>query len=444
MQERPAAINLVWLVMAVTGVVAAAYTARMDVLTDTVFDAAKDAVTFAIGLAGALALWLGIVRVAELAGLMRAIARRLRPLMRRLFPSIPADHPAMSAMVMNLSANAMGLGNAATPMGIKAMVELERLNPRPGTATDDMCLFLAINTSSVTLVPVTVMAIRASGGASAPAAILLPTLLATICSTTVAVLAAKLLARRSRARTPEPNPETSPAAADDPAPTEPEDPPAVAEVAPGPPPLSPPGLLGRGLAWILILALGAAIPVRLAGGDSPGELARELMSAWLVPLLLAGLLLHGYLRGVRVYEAVTDGARDGFRVAVRIIPFLVAIFVAIRMFRDSGAFDTVTAVLDPALAPVGVPSDVLPMALLRPLSGTGAQGVLSEIVSNAPDSFSAFLSSTMMGSTETTFYVLAVYFGAVGVRRTRHALPAALVADAAGIAAAVVFCHLLY
>ena len=430
MKERPAALNLVWLLLVVSAVVAAAYTARMDAVTEAVFSAARDAVTFAIGLVGALALWLGVVRVAELAGLMATVARGIRPLTTRLFPTVPPEHPAMSAMVLNLSANALGLGNAATPMGLKAMIELERLNPQPGTATDAMCLFLAINTSSVTIVPITVMAVRSSAGASNPAAILVPTLLATICSTAVAVLMARLLARRRRGDVPAPSAEAGAALSE-----------TTDEATTA---LSPPGWAGRALAWLVVLALLAALPYRAFQGEAIGPLATELITTWLVPLLLVGLLLHGYLRGVRVYEAVTEGAREGFRVAVRIIPFLVAIFVAIRMFRASGAFDAVTTVLDPALSPVGLPSEVLPLALLRPLSGSGALAVLGELVATAPDSFSAFLASTMMGSTETTFYVLAVYFGAVGIRRTRHALPAALAADAAGIVAAIAFCHLLY
>ena len=437
--QKPSAINVVWLMLVLGAIVVAAWTGAMEATTERAFSAAREAVELAIGLVGALALWLGVVRVAEEAGLMRTIARAIRPVMRRLFPDVPADHPAMSAMVLNLSANVLGLGNAATPLGIKAMMELDRLNPDSaqrgggGTATDAMCLFLAINTSSVTLVPVTVMAVRASAGAASAAAIVLPTILATACSTTVAIVAAKLLARRRPLAVA-----AAPGAAT--AATAPHDPPATAPAAE----LQRPSWGGRSVVWLLIAALAAAIPYRLYDGEAVSALSAEIATAWLVPLLMGGLLAHGWLRGVKVYEVAAEGAKEGFLVAVRIIPFLVVIFVAIGMFRASGAFDSAVAALDPALAPVGMPPDVLPLALLRPLSGSAALGWMTEIVRQAPDSFPAYLASTMQGSTETTFYVLAVYFGAVGIRRTRHALPAALLADATGIIAALAICHALY
>jgi spore maturation protein SpmA len=452
--QRPSAINVVWLLLVLSAVVWAAWAGTMEAATDGAFAAAKDAVTLAMGLVGALALWLGVVRVAEEAGLMRAIARGLRPVMRRLFPDVPDGHPAHSAMVLNLAANALGLGNAATPLGLKAMMELDRLNRQPGTATDAMCLFLAINTSSVTLVPVTVMAVRAGAGASSPGAILVPTLLATLCSTAVAIATAKLLARRRPLVRP-----TGAAGGHEEAP-----PPAGAEVfgaasaggapqdasdggegsADAPDRGRRPGWVGRGLVWLLVLAVVAALPARIAAGEDPTALLAEVGRAWLVPLLLAGLLTYGWLRGVRVYEAAAAGAKEGFAVAVRIIPFLVVIFVAIGMFRASGALGAATTALAPVTDPLGLPPDVLPLALLRPLSGSASLAWMTDVVRQAPDGFSAYLASTMQGATDTTFYLLAVYFGAVSVTRTRHALPAALLADATGVAAAVGFAHALF
>ena len=423
--RSPSALSTVWLALVGGSIVAAAWTGRMEPLSDAVFASASSAVTLAIGLVGTLALWLGVVRVSERAGLMAALARLVRPLMVRLFPDIPAEHPAMSAMVMNLSANALGMGNAATPLGLKAMAELDRLNPAKGTATDAMCLFLAINTSSVTLVPITVMAARAAAGADNPAAILVPTLLATLCSTAVAILAAKLLARRHRKPL-----------------VPPEAPLSEPNAAPAPSPARA-GLGTRIFGGALLVAFLAAIPYRLWTDEAPATLATEMLSWWLLPTLLGGLLLHGWLHGVRVYEAVTEGAVEGVRIAIRIVPFLVAIFVAIGMFRASGAFDALVGVLEPALGLLGLPADVLPVAILRPLSGSGALAATTEILHQAPNGFSAFLASTMQGSTETTFYVLAVYFGSVGIRRTRYALTAGLLADAAGVLSALLFCHLL-
>lgn len=417
--------------MIVLATVTASYTGRMDALTKASFESAKDAVTLAIGLIGPMALWLGIMKVAEAGGLMLIIARWVRPLMVRLFPDVPHDHPAMSAMIMNMAANGLGLGNAATPMGIKAMQELAKLAPEKGTATNAMCLFLAINTSSVTILPLGVITVRAAAGSASPASIFIPTLIATCCSTLVAIISAKLLAARESGPERVASEETTA--------------PPIEEGAE--PELSPPGPAGRIFIWLLVAAFVGGLGYQLSRASEPFTFSAASLnglSSWLIPVLISALLIFGYLRGVKVYEALTDGAKEGFTTAMRIVPFMVAIFVAIGMFRASGAMDMMITMLSPLTSALGMPAEALAMALMRPLSGSGAFGLMSEIIKQAPNSFLADLVSVIQGSTETTFYVLAVYFGAVGVHRTRHALAAGLCADVAGLSAAVLICNLWF
>ena len=396
----------------------------MQLLTTDMVKTAAASVDLAIGLVGVMALFLGLMKVAEKGGLLTILARLIRPIMVRLFPEVPPDHPAMGAMILNMAANALGLGNAATPFGIRAMRELDRLNPNKGTATNAMALFLAINTSSVTLLPTGVIALRASAGSLDPAAILPTTLFATLCSTLMAVVACKAL------QTFFP---VGPAAVTSPGP--------VTDTAS--PEVDPPVAVTAGYpAWVSVVALAAVvgfIPLTIFYGKA--------ISPWVIPGLMVGLLGFGVLRGVRVYEAFVEGAREGFDVAIRIIPYLVAILAAVAMFRSSGAMDTLVVIIAPLTSTLGLPAEALPMALMRPLSGSGAYGLLASILENpaiGPDSYTGLLVSTFQGSTETTFYVLAVYFGAVQVRRVRHTLAAALTADLIGIAAAVFICTLLF
>jgi spore maturation protein SpmA len=434
MAKKPSAINVIWLYLILLGIVVAAYNGRMDVITKSSFEAAKNAVTLSIALIGAMALWLGIMKVVESAGLMRLVCRAIRPVMRRLFPEVPAEHPAMSAMIMNIAANMLGLGNAATPMGIKAMAELDKLNPEKGTASNAMCLFLAINTSNVSLLPLGVIAVRAAAGASYPGAILIPTLFATSCSTIVAIIVAKLFARRS----PDPKPVGCENG------IQPESEKTGANL---PEELTRPGVIGKTLAIVIIAFFFAAIPWHFISGHHMPVFNLDLVikgTGWFIPFLMGLFLLFGYFRGVKVYEALTDGAKEGFNVAVRIIPFLVAIFVAIGLFRDSGALALLSKAVNPLTSFFGFPIEALPVALLRPLSGTGSFALMSEVINSAPDSFASFLVSTLEGSTETTFYVLAVYFGSVAIRRTRYALTVGLIADAAGIIAALGISHLMF
>ncbi|MEA1946900.1 MAG: nucleoside recognition domain-containing protein, partial [Thermodesulfobacteriota bacterium] len=355
----------------------------MEVLSKAMIESATGAVELAIGLVGVMALFLGLMKVAEAGGLLTILARLIRPLMVRLFPDVPADHPAMGAMILNLAANMLGLGNAATPFGIRAMQELDKLNPQHGTATNSMALFLAINTSSVTLLPTGVIALRAAAGASDPAAILPTTLFATIGSTTVAVIAAKLYQR------------LSPLTVDDgadiqqaPSNSNDEVKMPLKDAAQGYP------------LWVSLAALTAMvalIPVAVFYGRS--------VSPWIIPSLMVGFLGFGLVRRVRVYEVFVEGAKDGFRVAIRIIPYLVAILVAVDMLRASGFMDSMVGALGGITGSFGLPAEALPMALMRPLSGSGAYGILASIINDpaiGPDSYTGYLVSTLQGSTETT------------------------------------------
>jgi spore maturation protein SpmA len=434
MAKKPSAINVIWLYLILLSILTAAYGGRMELLTKASFDAAKSAVMLAITLVGAMALWLGIMKVAETAGLMRLVSRAIRPVMTWLFPTVPADHPAMSAMIMNIAANMLGLGNAATPMGIKAMGELDKLNPRKGTASNAMCLFLAINTSNVSLLPLGVIAVRAAAGASSPGAILIPTFIATSTATVCAITLAKFFARRSP--DPAPLPQEAPAAKK-----------ATDDNGEGAGEVHRPGAFGRIIAIAVIVAFFAAIPWHYVAAHHLPHITFHLLTratGWLVPTLMGFFLLFGYFRGVKVYESLTEGAKEGFQVAIRIIPFLVAIFVAIGMFRESGALDLLARLLSPITSRIGFPIEALPVALLRPLSGTGSFAAMTEVINRAPDSFASFLVSVLQGSTETTFYVLAVYFGSVGIRRSRYALTVGLIADAVGITAALAISHLMF
>jgi len=394
----------------------------MEILSAAMIKSAGGSVELAIGLIGVMALFLGLMKVAEDGGMLTILARLIRPLMKRLFPDVPADHPAMGAMILNLSANMLGLGNAATPFGIRAMQELDKLNPQRGTATNAMALFLAINTSSVTLLPSGVIALRAAAGSSDPAAILPTTLFATIGSTIVAIIAAKLYQRLVPLKVLDEDvlPETPLNKGEDVL-------------------LNPD--TGEYPFWVSLLAfafLVALIPVAVFYGRS--------VSPWILPGIMVGFLGFGLARRVPVYEAFVEGAKDGFKVAVRIIPYLVAILVSVDMLRASGAMKALSGALGGVTGRFGLPAEALPMALMRPLSGSGAYGILASIINDpaiGPDSYTGYLVSTLQGSTETTFYVMAVYFGAVQVRRIRHSLAAGLTADVAAVIFSVLACSFL-
>lgn len=378
--------------------------APMHVLTEQLLLAAGDAITLGIGLIGVLALFLGLMRIMEAAGLLSRLALILSPLLRWLFPEIPPHHPAMGAMAMNFSANMLGMGNAATPFGLKAMQELNTLNPHPGIATNAMVLFLAINTSSITLIPTKIIALRTSAGSADPAGIIVTTLLATLCSTIAAIVIAKWLQRFAL-------------------PTE------TTKITTHPP--EPIRALSKRFLYLLGLVGAFTVIVHWGSRSTP----------WILPTLILGILTHAMYKKVDLYDCFVEGAKGGFETAIRIIPYLVAILVAIGMFRASGALYYLTRFLDPILQPLGLPAEALPMVFMRPLSGSGSLGILAEILHNpaiGPDSYTGYLVSTMMGSTETTFYVLAVYFGAVQIKKIRHALLAGLCAEAVGIGASII------
>jgi len=412
--------------MVVVSVAVAGFNGKMPALNTAIFDSAKSAVVLAIGLIGPMALWLGVMLVLEKAGLLSIVALKLQPVLNKLFPSIPANHPAMSAIIMNLAANMLGLGNAATPMGIKAMQEMEKLAPEKGTASDDMILFLAINTSSVTLLPLGVITIRASAGVTNPASIILPAICTTICTTIVAICFTKFLSRKNKMLSVVSDEEIKRI--------------DMLEKSAEKSTFSP-------ILTLLILAIFASLGYSIYNHiATAGSLFTEgtfvSATAYLIPLLLAGFLLFGALHKKPVYEVLTEGAKGGFETAVRMIPYMVAIFVAIGMVRASGTLDIINMALAPALNLIGMPTEALSVGLMRPLSGSGSFALMSEIIQNDPNSFVANLVSVMQGSTETTFYVLAVYFGAAGVIRTRYAVPAALSSDVAGIFLSLFFTRL--
>jgi spore maturation protein SpmB len=363
------------------------------------------------------------MKVAEEAGLIKIIANTLKPVTKRLFPEIPTDHPAMSSMIMNISANMLGLGNAATPFGLKAMEEMEKINPNKGTATNSMVTFLAINTAGLTLIPATAIAVRAASGSSNPAIIIGTSIFGAFCATIAGVSAAKIIEKFYL--------ESWSFAA----------------------------WFKRNLKLFLsLIILIAAVVLFFATGFfdqasslfsvlSPGGFKSviEVVSALAIPLLIMIFIGYGAIKKVKVYESFVEGAKDGFTIAVKIIPYLVAMLVAIGIFRAGGAMEWLIYILNPLTSLIGLPADALPMALMRPLSGSGSLGIMSENLSvYGPDSFLGVLVSTFYGSTETTFYVLAVYFGSVNIKNTRHALPVGLIADVAGILGALFIVRLLF
>jgi spore maturation protein SpmA len=431
------------------------FSGKLNAVTGGAFEAAQGAVmNIALPLAGMFALWLGVMRLAELAGLVQLLAKALRPLTRRLFADVPADHPALGAMAMNMAANMLGLGNAATPLGLKAMRYLEGLNPRPGTASNAMCTFLAINTASIQLIPTTAVGILAVSGSKNPTAIIASAFLATLCAFTAEIVSVKLLEKLPRYALPpieKPKAETGATPSGEPLLAEPELKPLTRD---GKFLLA---LYGLGMALLFLViacpddmnALVPGAPFAPLSADlmrlSPGARLVSVFAMMAVPFMLTFFPLYAWLRGVKVYEEFVEGAKEGFAVATRIIPFLVAILVAVGMFRKAGGIDLLSKVLGPVLKLIGFPVDLLPLVLVRPLSGGATTGIFTDIVRTfGPDSMNSLMAGTIFGSTETTFYVIAVYFGSVSIRRTRHAVPAGLMADLTGVIASIIICRLMF
>ena len=438
-------LNYVWLGLVLLSVVIGGITGHLDDVTQGALKGARAAVMdIALPLVGTLAIFLGIMRLAERSGLVGVLARALRPVLRFLFPDVPGDHPAMGAMVMNIAANMLGLGNAATPFGLRAMADLERLNPRPGVATNAMCTFLAINTSSVQLIPATAIGILVANGSKDPTAIVGTSLFCTSCACIAGVAAAKFFQRLPMFALPPSVRDLSVPAEHATATAEP---PVAAEPVPPFVPAAPYVLALFGLlaVWLFLGALYFHPSISTASAGNWFARTLSAVSTVFLPLLLAFFPLYAALRRIKVYEEFVEGAKEGFPVAVRIIAFLTAMLAAIGMFRGSGGMEMLTQGLRYVLDPIGFPSDLLPLVLMRPLSGSGSQGLFVDIVKHfGPDSLLARTAATIYGSTETTFYVVAVYFGAVAVRRTRHAIAAGLVADLTGVIVSVVVCRLLF
>lgn len=376
-------------------------------MVKAMFDMAGLSVELAVGLIGLMALWLGVVAVGEASGLIDQLAKGLSPLFTRLMPEVPAGHPAISSMTLNLSANMLGLDNAATPLGIKAMQDLQSLNPTPETASNAQILFLVLNTSAITLFPVTILLYRAQMGSEDPASVFIPILIATSCSTAAGLLVTAWIQRLPLRDTV-----------------------VMAYLAGGA------ALLLAMIAWFASL------------GAEQLQSQSSFISNVLIMSLVVGFLWVAHRRSVNVYDRFIEGARQGFETAIAIIPYLLAMLVAVGVFRASGALDLLMDGLRFALSWSGFDSrwvDAMPTALMKPLSGSGARAMMIDTMNTfGVDSFQARLAATMQGSTETTFYVLAVYFGAAGIRHGRHALACGLVADAAGILAAIGVAYWFY
>ncbi|MEO7723286.1 MAG: nucleoside recognition domain-containing protein [Chthoniobacterales bacterium] len=446
-------LNYIWLALVLLAVTLGGWNGHLKEVTEGAFDGAKTAVTIALGLIGIMALWMGVMRLAERAGLIQKLARFLRPVMRRLFPNVPDDHPAMGSMLMNMAANMLGLGNAATPLGLRAMRDLERLNPHPGTATNAMCTFLAINTSSVQLIPTTAIAILLAAGSTNPTRIVGTSLLATLCAATVAITTVKILeklplfrvsaGRRTAGADSDRNRETKETLPS-------EEAPITASVSHVPQvPLWGKGLLALLAFFFLGLFVRQVLPEALGLPPGPAALPASYfvrsvsaLSLLAIPMLLSFFVLYGALCGLKVYDEFVEGAKEGFGVILKIIPFLVTMLVAINMFKGAGGIDLLARVLSPILTPLHFPTDLLPIALMRPLSGGATLALFTDVVQRlGPENIVSLMAATIYGSTETTFYVAAVYFGSVGIKQTRHAIPAGLLADFAGVVASVIICR---
>lgn len=382
-------------------------TSVFPAIMDAAFTQSKTAFDISIGLTGVLALWLGIMKIGEQGGVVQALSRVLSPVFTKLFPDIPKDHPVTGSIFMNIAANMLGLDNAATPLGLRAMEQLQALNPQKERATNAMIMFLVLNTSGLTLIPISILVYRSQLGAAQPTDVFIPILIATYFSTLAGIVITSLYQGIN--------------------------------------------LLNKTLLFTLGGSLAAVIFLIRGMGSLPKETINSVSTTVanvLLLLVIVGFLLAGMRRKINVYEAFIEGAKEGFTTAVRIIPYLLAILVAIGMFRASGTMDLLINGIGDTIQHLGGNSDfvgALPTALMKPLSGSGARGLMVDTMqSYGADSFVGRLSCIFQGSTDTTFYILAVYFGSVGIKQTRHAVACGLLADAIGIIAAIVVAYLFF
>ena len=407
-------LNYIWIafflvafVIALVRLVVMGDYAVFPAMMESTFSSSKTAFEISLGLTGMLSLWLGIMKIGERGGLVNALARLLSPVFAKLFPDIPKGHPVTGSIFMNIAANMLGLDNAATPLGLKAMEQMQELNPKKDTAWNPMIMFLVLNTSGLTLIPISILVYRAQQGAAQPTDIFIPILLATFCSTLVGIVVTSLYQRIN--------------------------------------------LLNR----TLLLTLGGAcivVATIIWGFGQLDNVTMNVVSTSVANIMLMTIIVcfivAGMVKRVNVYDAFIDGAKDGFTTAVRIIPYLVAILVGIGVFRASGAMDMLISGIQWTGEATGMNSDfvgALPTALMKPLSGGGARGMMVDAMQTyGADSFVGRLACVFQGSTDTTFYILAVYFGSVGIRKTRHAVACGLLADLAGIVAAIAICYMFF
>jgi len=443
-------LNYIWLGMVLLAVALGGLTGKMGAVNGAVVDSVNFAVQNVAKLLGIMTVWLGVMRLASKAGLVQRLGLALKPLLRWLFPQVPAGHPAMGSMLMNMSANILGLDNAATPLGLRAMKELDQLNPKPGIATNAMCMLLAINTSSITLIPMTMIALLAAAHGTNPTRIIGTAFLATLITHIVAISTAKFLENKPFFRARE-FPLTAVADPTGPAGVAEAKEPVPPEVLEEPLPWVPwarPILWAAGLLFLATIWL-AAFPetVGWAATDtdpSHGPVIRLLngLCVVAVPWMICFFPLYAALRRVPVYEEFVEGGKEGFQVCLRILPYVVAMLLAVGMLRAAGAFDLITAFFRPVADRLGFPPELIPMALVRPFSGSAALAIFLDLLHQyGPDNILTLTAATLYGCSETTFYVLAVYFGSVNIKQTRHAIPAGLVADVVGPISAVIVCR---
>lgn len=407
-------LNYIWIFFFVTAFIVAVtqtvFYGNFDIwseIMNSTFSSAKTAFEISLGLTGVLSLWLGLMKIGERGGVVALFSRWISPLFCRLFPDLPKNHPAFGSIFMNISANMLGLDNAATPMGLKAMKEMQELNPDKETASNPMIMFLVLNTTGLTLIPLSVMVYRAQMGAENPSDIFLPILIATYISTLVGLIAVCLKQRIN---------------------------------------LCDKVILGS-LGGLTLLIAGILVFFMQLPQEKI-SLYSGFMANCLLFCIIFGFLIAGIRRRINVYEAFIEGAKEGFKTAITIIPYLVAILVAIAVFRASGAMDYIISGIAAGIEALGINSDfvgALPTALMKPLSGSGARGMMVDAMATyGADSFVGRVASTIQGATDTTFYILAVYFGSVGIRNTRYSAGYGLLADVAGIVTAIVVAYIFF